>query len=174
MSSFTAFLGGNQIASGDREDVIGTIRDSLDRHDGALLVFDDETGRVTDLDYRAVAQQGAGRPRLGVKAREVTLLPRHWEWLSNQPGGASATLRRLVDAAGIQGPTVRQRRDAVYRFMQAACGDLPGYEEALRALYAAREHDFLARIEPWPADMARYIRKLLIGSPAEPEAQPCA
>ena len=174
MSSFTAFLGGKQIASGRSDDVVRTIRDSLCLHDGAVLVFDDQTGRVTDLDYRAVAPQGAGRPRLGVKAREVTLLPRHWEWLSDQPGGASATLRRLVDAARSAGQSERQGRDAVYRFMQAACGDLPGYEEALRALYAAREEDFLTATDLWPADMARYIRKLLTGSSDEPVAEPCA
>ena len=172
MSSFTAFLGGEQIASGSRDDVVRTIRDSLRQHDGAVLVFDDQSGRVIDLDYRAVAPQGAGRPRLGVKAREVTLLPRHWEWLSDQPGGASATLRRLVDEARSQGQSDRQRRDAVYRFMQAACGDMPGYEEALRALYAAHEDDFLARVDPWPADMTRYIRRLLIGSSDEPGETP--
>ncbi|WAC23953.1 DUF2239 family protein [Blastomonas sp. SL216] len=174
MSSFTAFLGGKQIASGSSDDVVRAIRDSLHLHDGALLVFDDETGRVTDLDYRAVAQQGAGRPRLGVKAREVTLLPRHWEWLSGQPGGASAALRRLVDAERSKGQSEHQRRDAVYRFMQAACGDMPGYEEALRALYAARREDFLAAINPWPADMVRYIARLLTGSSDEPGAEPGA
>lgn len=169
MSSFTAFFDGRQIASGDRDDVVRTIRDNLHLHDGAVLVFEDQTGRVTDLDYRAAAPQAAGRPRLGVKAREVTLLPRHWEWLSEQPGGASAALRRLVDTARSQGQTERQRRDAVYRFMQAICGDMPGYEEALRALYAARDGDFLALITQWPADIVAYIRKLLAG-PASAEA----
>ncbi|WP_026091338.1 DUF2239 family protein [Blastomonas sp. AAP53] len=168
MEILTAFLGSRQIASGSRDEVVRTIRDSLIAHDGAVLVFDDQTGRVTDLDYQAVAAQAAGRPRLGVKAREVTLLPRHWEWLSDQPGGASAALRRLVDAARSGGQTERQRRDAVYRFMQAACGDMPGYEDALRALYAAQDSDFLARVEPWPADIVRYIRKLLIGAVQPP------
>jgi hypothetical protein len=161
----TAFLGSRQIATGSRDEVVRTIRDSLIAHDGAVLVFDDQTGRITDLDYHEVAAQAPGRPRLGVKAREVTLLPRHWEWLSDQPGGASAALRRLVDAARSGQATERQRRDAVYRFMQATCGDMAGYEEALRALYAAHDADFLAQIESWPIDIVGYIHKLLTGSP---------
>lgn len=164
MEIITAFLASQQIATGSRDEVVRAIGDRLLAHDGTVLVFDDQTGRITDLDYQAVAQPAAGRPRLGVKAREVTLLPRHWEWLSDQPGGASAALRRLVDAARSGEQTERQRRDAVYRFMQAACGDMAGYEEALRALYAARDSDFLAQIDPWPADIVRYIRKLLVGS----------
>jgi len=161
MSTFTAFYDGQQIASGERAEVERTIRDWLCAHDGAVLVFDDQTGRITDLDYREVAPQGAGRPRLGVKAREVTLLPRHWEWLSQQPGGASAALRRLVETATRRGQTDRERIDATYRFMQAACGDLPGYEEALRALYSARHDDLFAVVDQWPGDMARYIGRLL-------------
>lgn len=161
MSTFTAFHEGQQIASGDRNDVERSIRDRLRQYDGTVLVFDDRNGRVTDLDYREVAPQGAGRPKLGVKAREVTLLPRHWEWLSGQPGGASAALRRLVEDARSKGQTDRERVDSAYRFMQAACGDLPDYEEALRALYSARQDDFFALVDQWPDDIARYIRKLL-------------
>ncbi len=160
-SSFTAFLAGRQIASGEREEVARSINEQLFEQDGAVLVFEDGSGRITDLDYRDTAPRSAGRPKLGVQAREITLLPRHWEWLSEQPGGASAALRRLVEDARRKGRTERECRDAVYRFMQAACGDMPGYEEALRALYSARYDDFLATVDQWPEDLGRYIRKLL-------------
>jgi hypothetical protein len=174
MSGYTAFLGGKAIAAGDRDEVARAVRDSLHLHDGAVMVFEDETGRITDIDYRSVAAQGAGRPKLGVKAREVTLLPRHWEWLSQQPGGASAALRRLVEEARGKGQTERQRRDAAYRFMQAACGDMPGYEEALRALYAGREDDLTAILQQWPQDIARYAGTLLGRAPNDPRAEPVA
>lgn len=173
----TAFLSGRQIASGSRNDVARIIGAKFSAQDGAVLVFEDRTGRVTDLDYRNIAQDAPprppGRPKLGVLAREVTLLPRHWEWLAQQPGGASATLRRLVESARGSGLTARDRRDRAYRFMQATCGDMPGYEEALRALYAARDDDFGALIKPWPEDIARYIRKLLADDADHAGAVPC-
>jgi uncharacterized protein len=96
------------------------------------------------------APQPVGRPKLGVQAREVTLLPRHWDWLSQQSGGASAALRRLVDAARSQGRTLRERQDAAYRFMQGLCGDMEGYEEALRALYRSDSALFASAIARWP------------------------
>lgn len=160
-SSFTAFLAGRQIASGERDEVARSINGQLFEQDGAVLVFEDGSGRITDLDYRDTAPRSAGRPKLGVQAREVTLLPRHWEWLSEQPGGASAVLRRLVEDARRKGRTERECRDAAYRFMQAACGDMPGYEEALRSLYAAHDDDFFATVDQWPEDLGGYIRKLL-------------
>lgn len=173
-STFTAFLAGRQIASGERDAVAQSIKEQLLEHDGAMLVFEDGSGRITDLDYRDTAPRSAGRPKLGVQAREITLLPRHWEWLSEQPGGASAALRRLVEDARRKGRTERECRDAVYRFMQAACGDMPGYEEALRALYSARDADFLATVDQWPEDIARYIRKLLTFGEDANSAASCA
>jgi uncharacterized protein len=172
-SSFTAFLAGRQIASGERDEVARSINERLIEQDGAVLVFEDGSGRITDLDYRDTAPRSAGRPKLGVQAREITLLPRHWEWLSEQPGGASAVLRRLVEDARRKGRTERECRDAVYRFMQAACGDMPGYEEALRALYSARDHDFLAAVDKWPEDLGRYIRKLLTSGEDKKSAPLC-
>ena len=166
-SSVTAFAAGKKIAAGEPGEVAGTIAKLLTEHDGTILVFEDETERVSDLDYRATKASSAGRPKLGVQAREVTLLPRHWEWLSSRPGGASAELRRLVEAARKAGKSDRERQDAAYRFMQAACGDLPGYEEALRALYAQRQRDFRAIVDHWPPDYARYIASLLGTEPAQ-------
>ena len=84
--------------------------------------------------------RGRGRPKLGVVAREVTLLPRHWDWLNSQSGGASVALRKLVEAARLAGDDkdrTRHAQEAAYRFMTALAGNLPGYEEATRALYAA-------------------------------------
>lgn len=143
---------------------------------GWAAVFDTRTGAVVDLDLRGTEDEAAarvaptappvarGRPRLGVTAREVTLLPRHWEWLAVQPGGASAALRRLVEeasrAAGASDRR-RARRDAAYRFMSAMCGDRPGFEEASRALFADRRSDLDARMAAWPEDVARQIGRML-------------
>jgi len=107
--------------------------------------------------------RGRGRPRLGVVAREVTLLPRHWEWLAGQPGGASVILRRLVDDArranGGQSQA-RARQAIAYRFMSAMAGDLPGFEEATRALFAGSHESFTRQMAAWPADLRDYALKL--------------
>lgn len=170
-SSVTAFRAGEQIAAGDRDQVTRLLARDYPQDESSILVFEDATGRVTDLDYRGVMNavaRGVGRPKLGVQAREVTLLPRHWEWLSGQPGGASATLRRLVEEARLRGRSERERKDAAYRFMQAACGDMPGYEAALRALYRSDEAAFHSSISGWPQDIQRYLGRLL--SPARQES----
>jgi len=162
----TAFLGDTQLAAGSRESVTRTLEDGYPADLGAILVFDDRSGRLTDLNYWDAAQgtsapaPSAGRPRLGVKAREVTLLPRHWDWLAAQPGGASAALRRLVEAASKDAPDAKQRRDAAYHFMSHVCGDRPGYEEALRALYRDDDAGFEASIAEWPADIRAHIARL--------------
>ena len=143
-----------------------------------VLVLDAETGEVVDLDLRGtpdeVAERAAhreaaadqavqrqrGRPRLGVVGREVTLLPRHWDWLGAQPGGASATLRRLVDQArkqGAQSERTRRTQDRAYRFMLALAGDRPGYEEAVRALYARDLEKLAVIIADWPADVRDHV-----------------
>lgn len=139
---------------------------------GAVLVFDAQTGRVVDLDLRgdadAVAARYApspapaaqrGRPKLGVTAREVTLLPRHWDWLAQQPGGASATLRRLVEQArkSDAGPA---RRDAAYRLMSALAGDLAGFEEASRALFAGDGARLAAETAGWPDGVRRPVMRI--------------
>lgn len=161
----TAFLGDTRLAAGSRETVTRTLEDRYPADLGAILVFDDRSGRLTNLDYWDAAQvaptPSAGRPRLGVKAREVTLLPRHWDWLAAQPGGASAALRRLVEAASKGAPDAKQRRDAAYHFMRHVCGDRPGYEAALRALYREDDAGFEASIAQWPADIRAHISRLL-------------
>lgn len=145
-----------------------------------ILSFDDATGRQLDFDLRGAAQdiaarlsasdagsekKRAGRPALGVAAREVTLLPRHWEWLADQPGGASSTLRRLVDAA-IQAPeaTMRRAQQAADRFMSTMLGNHSGYEEAARALYASDRERFMALSRKWPKDLREHARRLAAGA----------
>lgn len=163
-STVTAFLADERIASGDREAVTRLLEERYPNDHGAILAFDDETGRIADLDYWNAAAAGAakprGRPKIGVIAREVTLLPRHWEWLAQQRGGASAALRRLVDEVRARGRTGRERQDAVYRFLQATCGDRPGYEEALRILYRGDWGAFQAAIVAWPESVRLYVAKL--------------
>jgi uncharacterized protein len=113
------------------------------------------------------APRGRGRPKLGVVAREVTLLPRHWDWLAAQPGGASVVLRRLVDSARHASEAkdrVRASREAVHRFMTALAGNLPGYEEALRALYAGERARFEAWSVDWPEGVRDYVRELAQGA----------
>lgn len=170
----TAFAGFSILARGPLAEVAQAI---AVRGAAAVLVFDDATGRVIDLDLRGGPQalaarleapaderpRGRGRPRLGVVAREVTLLPRHWAWLGAQPGGASAALRRLVDEARRADGGRTERRaaqDAAYRFMAAMAGDLPGFEEAVRALYAGDAARLEERIAGWPEDVRRYAGQL--------------
>jgi hypothetical protein len=165
MNVYTAFLDGRQICTGTRQELTRLLVERFAGQQDAVLVFDDETGRLTDLDYRGVMpgeiRRSVGRPKLGVQPKEVTLLPRHWEWLAQQPGGASATLRRLVDQARSMARTTRERQDRAYRFMQAACGDMGGYEEALRALYRSDQTAFQQQISAWPREIRDYISKLL-------------
>jgi hypothetical protein len=118
--------------------------------------------------------RGRGRPKLGVVAREVTLLPRQWEWLATQPGGASAILRRLVDDARRNGGTRQQRRaaqDAAYQFMLAIAGDMPGYEEATRALFADDRPRLEQWIADWPQDIRSHVVHLTFGAQDHPTSQ---
>ncbi len=175
----TAFAGANVLARGPLAAVAIAVRDHLDDHpDSNVLVFEDGTGQVVDLDLRgssadiaarlsASEPRGRGRPKLGVVAREVTLLPRHWEWLAGQPGGASPALRRLIEDARRQdrgGTQARSSQEAAYRFLTALAGDLPGYEEALRALFAGEEGRFATMIAGWPEDIRTYAQELAWGS----------
>jgi hypothetical protein len=172
--TWTLFDGERRIAAGAPAEVALAARaTALSDHDGPLLAFDDLTGRVVDLDLRGSAAEVAdryapiivprprGRPKLGVVAREVTLLPRHWDWLNAQPGGASVALRKLVEQARRAGVDERKpRQESAYRFMASMAGDLPGYEEAIRALFADDRTGFDAHVERWPADVAAHAKRL--------------
>ncbi|ACC69330.1 DUF2239 family protein [Paraburkholderia phymatum] len=187
----TAFEGARCIASGELKDVALAVKAATGRDGGAsVLIFDDRTGQLVELDLRgsasevlarlaaqetgdtqppepasdaASATRGRGRPKLGVVAREVTLLPRHWEWLNAQSGGASVALRKLVDAARVASEgkdRVRRAQEAAYRFMTTMAGDLAGYEEATRALYANDAARFDSMTAAWPVDVREHARKL--------------
>jgi len=206
----TAFQGHRLLRSGPLTEVALAVRTASDAGSAdPILVFDDATGRVVDLDLRgsdadimerlsgpsrppsgrraaspgeapapahgeAARPRGPGRPRLGVVAREVTLLPRHWEWLAAQPSGASAALRRLVDEARRMGGAPQARRaaqEAAYRFMQALGGDLPGYEEATRALFADDRAGLERHAAAWPEDVRAHALSLAFPSADRPEQQ---
>jgi hypothetical protein len=200
-SPATAFQDDRIIAAGPLRAVAPAVKAALDRSpDAAVLVFDDATGTVIDLDLRGsdaeivrrledetgdggrtpsngdpgvgvrgpgtaegTVLQKRGRPKLGVVAREVTLLPRHWQWLAAQPGGASNALRRLTETAmrADQGRSdARARKEAAYRFMSAMAGDLPGFEEATRALFADDRPRFAEQSKAWPEHVRAYVAKL--------------
>jgi hypothetical protein len=179
-STCTAFAGERLLASGAPLTVALAVKAALRVSPSTILIFDDQTGRQIDFDLRGSAEEiaarlqpsaepateaprGAGRPKLGVVSREVTLLPRHWDWLGAQPGGASVTLRKLVEAArkgAGSGVSVRQAQEAADRFMSAMLGNQPGYEEAARALYAGDKGRFVALSEIWPGDLREHARKL--------------
>lgn len=190
--SCTAFLGMRRIAFGSYDEVARALASSADLSAAGLLVFDDASGAQMDYPWPAACAQAAaaaspcdraaapavGRPRLGVVAREVTLLPRHWAWLSQQPGGASAALRRLVDEARRTHATRDARRQATeraYRFMSAIAGGLPGFEEAARALFAHDGAGFDRCIAHWPADVRSHLAFLARDAfGADPAGQPQA
>jgi uncharacterized protein len=174
----TAFEGSRRIASGDLARVALETKQVVDRGGpAAVLIFDDATGEQIEVDFRGTvedvlrrlagtsgeAPRGPGRPKLGVVAREVTLLPRHWDWLNGQPGGASVALRRLVEEArrANEGKDqVRRSQEAAYRFLSAMAGNFPGFEEATRAFFAGDRERFEAIVEPWPADVRDHAKSL--------------
>jgi uncharacterized protein len=180
---FTAFEGQRWLASGPLADVALAIKHVTRPSSEPIVVFSDSTGRAIDLDLRGsdqdvvarfadhtpsntpaeTAVRGRGRPRLGVVAREVTLLPRHWDWLNAQPGGASVALRKLVDEARRTNgdkDRLRAARDAAYHFMSAMAGDLPNFEEASRALFVDDRRRFVSQIANWPEDIRDHVVKL--------------
>jgi uncharacterized protein len=190
--TYTAFAGTESIVNGDLSHVAQAVKAIVDaKEPQSVLVFADETGKQVDLDLRGSMDdvlarivlstpvtppepekpRGPGRPKLGVVGREVTLLPRHWEWLNVQPGGASVVLRKLVEQArlgGRQKDKVRQSQEAAYRFMAAMAGNEPGFEEACRALFAGHREGFATQTKNWPVDVREFARRLAAGS-YEPE-----
>lgn len=138
-----------------------------------LLILDLATGGLTDFDLRggleeiraryqtAEAPRRPGRPKLGVVAREVTLLPRHWDWLNAQPGGASVALRKLVEQARkADAGSQRAATSAAYAFMQAMAGDRANFEEAARALFAHDARRFAELTRDWPRDVASVLNEI--------------
>jgi hypothetical protein len=186
LCSCTAFAGDDRIAAGTLAEVAAATKAVLDAGtDAPILIFDD-TSRIVEVDFRGTladvlarvpqpeappatepelteAPRGRGRPKLGVVSREVTLLPRHWQWLATQPGGASVTLRKLVETAkraNLDKDRIRQCQEAACRFMTVMAGDRPGFEEATRALFKGDGQRFEDEIKAWPKDIAEQTRKL--------------
>jgi uncharacterized protein len=189
IETFTAFEGLRRLASGPLADVALAVKRAEPQASEPIAIFSDSTGRAVDLDLRGnankmlgwlseasaaspaeeTAVRGRGRPKLGVVAREVTLLPRHWEWLNAQPGGASVALRKLVDEARRANgdkDRLRAARDAAYHFMSAMAGNLPNFEEAARALFADDRRRFVGQIASWPEDIRDHVVKLAYGDQA--------
>jgi len=173
-SRCTAFAGARKIAAGSASDVVPAVKAALDADPATpILVFDDETSRQVDLDLRgslddivaryAEVPRSPGRPKLGVVAREVTLLPRHWEWLGGQSGGASVALRKLIDEARWTHSgrdRIRRSQESAYRFMSAMAGNAPGFEEASRALFARDGAQFAEHMAAWPDDVRAHATQL--------------
>ncbi|MFN5486634.1 MAG: DUF2239 family protein [Bradyrhizobium sp.] len=192
--AYVAFEGEQRIAAGDLPEVARAAKQLLDRRaDAAGLVFNGRTSALVDIDFRGsvddvlarlpkharplddepappAAPRGPGRPKLGVVAREITLLPRHWDWLAQQKGGASVAIRRLVDEArGASGDKDRTRsaQEAAYRFMTTMGGNRPHYEEAIRALFAHDRRRFATLIADWPADIRDHAISLAYSDQAD-------
>ena len=185
-----AFAGAQCVAFGASHDVAAAVKERVDAEpDIAVLVFDARTSTPVELDLRGsltdvlarlptasaadqmnkpeaepVPVRLPGRPKLGVTAREVTLLPRHWNWLAGQSGGASVALRKLVEQAvraNADADRLRQTRESAYRFMTAVAGNAPGHEEAVRALFAGDSEKLKATMEDWPADIRAHVLRLV-------------
>lgn len=173
-TSCIAFQGVRRIASGKVAEVALLLRKVSDTGE-PILIFDDETSSPVELDLRGNQEavearytpeepvRRVGRPKLGTVAREVSLLPRHWEWLAGQPGGVSVALRKVVEEARRQSEgrdRVRRARESAYRFMLAMAGNEPGYEEALRALFSGDYERLELMTAVWPADVRAHALML--------------
>jgi hypothetical protein len=196
----TAFAGEKRLVSGPLVEVALAVKNQADSDVRIpILVFDDADAHMIELNLAGSKQEiisrlpealartqpeapqtepersgKRGRPKLGVIGREITLLPRHWQWLDAQPGGASVALRKLVDQARRDSGDRDRRRsatEATYRFVTAMAGDRPGYEEAVRALYAGDLKRFSEQIASWPADVRDYAIRLAFAAEA-PEPSP--
>lgn len=188
---FIAFDGDRRISIGPPATVAIAVKRRVEANRNAqILVFDATTSALIELNVEgsdkdvrarailfaprsaaqeeaaaAAAPRGPGRPKLGVVAREVTLLPRHWDWLNAQPGGASVALRKLVDEARRnKRDGVRKSQEAAYRFITAMAGDKPNYEDANRALFAGDGDKFDTLTAAWPADIRDHARTLAAGA----------
>ena len=190
---FIAFQDNRRIATGPLAEMSLRLQALMTTSPNArVLVFDASSSEQIDIDHSGTPEQmlqalavahpaamcsatpdtpckpapaGPGRPKLGVVAREVTLLPRHWEWLGSQPGGASVALRKLVDLArrDNQGQeVVRLARESAYRFMSAMAGDRVGFEDAARALFAGERQRFVSTVAAWPRDIGEHLNQLAV------------
>lgn len=185
--TYSAFAGHRLIASGGLKTMVLQTKQCLDSGESeTVLIFEDQTGAQIDFDWRGSADDvlarlafhpwfaspeaqgqlrlGPGRPKLGVVSREVSMLPRHWTWLDEQPGGISVTLRKLVDEGrrrGQGGQLARIAREAAGKFMWAIAGNLTNFEEASRALFAKDQKRLDGLIRDWPEDIRNHVGRLV-------------
>jgi len=184
-TGYIAFAGTRRVATGGLREVVSEAKAVWDRDRWIqVLIFDDVNSHQMEVDFSESPEdvvsridglrtdaappteseiRRPGRPKLGVVAREVTLLPRHWEWLASQPGGASVALRKLVEEARRVNQGKDRRRQALesaYRFLSAMAGNEPGFEEAARALFAGNRDSFNQIVEPWPPDVRDHAKRL--------------
>ncbi len=188
--TYSAFFGVRLALSAGLPALLLRVKTDLDQGElEPLLIFDDLTGTQIDFDLRGSAEEivarlashpcfaaptspapvrmGPGRPRLGVVSREVSLLPRHWQWLEQQRGGMSVALRKLVDEARKHsgGSDVeRHAIEAAGKFMWVMAGSLPNFEDASRALFAKDRPSLETLMRGWPGDIAQHVRNLLTGA----------
>lgn len=177
-----AFAGENAVAEGTRKDVAKKLAQYLaQKPETNFLIFDKETSAPVEIDLRGSVEEvlarlktaetleekaeksGPGRPKLGVVSREIGLLPRHWEWLAQQAGGASVTLRKLVEEARKANQSQDEKRraqNAAYKFLSAMAGNFPHYEEALRAFFAGDKALFETLSHAWPKDVRNHALTL--------------
>ena len=186
--SYTAFAGDRRIAAGPLGAVLLELKARIDRAEAeAFLVFEDDTGKEVDFDFRGTPEEvvarampperspGPGRPKLGVVSREISPLPRHWDWLESQPNGISAAIRRLVEEARKRDPDAERARRAVEaasRVMTVLAGNRPGFEEASRALFARDRKGFDARVRAWPEDIRKHLEQLVSGAMGAADKKP--
>ncbi|MBR1223473.1 DUF2239 family protein [Bradyrhizobium sp. AUGA SZCCT0176] len=188
-AAYIAFEGDSCVGSGDLREVARSARQALGRQpEASILIFNGRTSALVDVDFRGsvddvvariplpeppstdedtalAAPRGPGRPKLGVVAREITLLPRHWDWLAQQKGGASVAIRKLVDEARRNNEgsdRIRLAQEAAYRFMSTMAGNRPHFEEAIRALFASDAKRFEQLIAEWPADVRDHAARLAV------------
>lgn len=187
-ATYLAFAGTRRIAAGTLREVLPALKQRFDAdRTDPVLVFEVGSGRQVDFDLRGSLDEvlereagpqrrGPGRPRLGVTSREVSLLPRHWEWLEQQPSGISGALRRLVEQAIKERPgkeRARRIRAALAGFLSSMAGDRPGYEEATRALFAGDTARFEALVQRWPRDVREHaVEQARQAARADGEAGP--
>lgn len=175
--TYAAFKKEKLIAEGDLKKVIlKTKRELMRSPESAILIFSNETGKTMDFNFQGSEnevlsrlevflepkieidpkEKKVGRPSLGVISREVSLLPKHWEWLACQSGGASAEIRRLVEKAMKQtqaASTVKMAQEKTFRFLNTIAGNFPNFEEAIRSLYRRDLNAFEQIIKFWPVDI---------------------
>ena len=190
LANWIAFAQSECIASGTPQEVAAELKKFTDANpETAVSLFDANSSHPVEIDLRGdlptifarlpvmpasvtpsdIAQQTPsvrppGRPRLGVTAREVTLLPRHWEWLGQQSGGASVALRKLVEQAirtHHEAGRIRAMQESAYRFMMAVAGNESGYEEATRALFSGDVKRLAELVSDWPLDVQAHLFRLV-------------